>query len=116
MIRLRVKGTFGQYKRTPGGYACLNHLIHCTSNRATVVDRPEEARKPIARIGFARRTPDLVCHLLATFAALLRWCVFLRMLSAGRQQSRISACSVGFLCVHKGTLSCKNEQDNRQDS
>jgi hypothetical protein len=26
-----MKGTLGQYKRMRGGYACLNHLLHCTS-------------------------------------------------------------------------------------
>ena len=36
MIRLEVKDTFGQYKRMPGGHACLNHLIHCTRPRKEV--------------------------------------------------------------------------------
>jgi hypothetical protein len=31
MIRLQMKGTLGQYKRARGGYACLKHLLHCTS-------------------------------------------------------------------------------------
>jgi NAD(P)-dependent dehydrogenase (short-subunit alcohol dehydrogenase family) len=26
-----MKGTLGQYKRMRGGYACLNHLLDCTS-------------------------------------------------------------------------------------
>ena len=81
-----------------------------------VVDRPEETRKPTTRVGFARRTPDLVCHLLATFEVFFRWRVFLCVFSTGRQRIRISACSAGFPCVHEEILRYTSEQDNCQDS
>ena len=50
MIRLQMKGTLGQYKRMRGGYACLNHLIHCNLGRPSQIHRLGRSVKRISGV------------------------------------------------------------------